>query len=899
MSVNITIDGRKVTCNEGKTILQAAKDEGIYIPSLCYHPKTGPASKCRICVVEVEGARDLQTACSVPVTDGMVVRTATEQVLDVRRMVVDLLLSNGTHDCLSCEANGVCELQDAAYRLGIEKPRFIIDDGEKPDDTSSEMIVRKFDRCIKCGRCIEGCNRTVVNEVLDFGQRANDTKVMCDDDLNMGESTCVQCGECAQLCPVGAIIDKNAIGKGRTWELKKVDTVCPYCGVGCRMTCHVDEAANRIVRITGVEGAPANDGMLCVKGRYGYDFANSPERLTTPLIREGKGFREATWEEATDLVAKNFMAIKKKHGPDAIAGLSSAKVTNEENYAFQKFMRREIGTNNVDHCARLCHSSTVAGLASALGSGAMTNDIAGIKDADVILVTGSDTTTAHPVIAGYIKQAVRFHGTKLIVVDPKEIELAKMATIYARQRCGTDVAVFNGMMHLIIKNGWYDKDYVEQRCENFEELKKEVEEYTPERVSDITGIPEKTIKDIAKLFGTAETASIFYSMGITQHTTGTDNVWSTANLQMLCGNFGKSGGGVNPLRGQCNVQGACDLGALPVVYSGYQKVVDEKAREKFGKAWGRALPEKPGLTVTEMVGAAGRGDVKALYIMGENPMLSDPDLNHVREALEKTEFLVVQDIFMTETAELAHVVLPAASAFEKDGHYTNTERRIQRLNRVRRASGQAKEDWQIVQDIANAMGSDWKYRSARDICDEINELTPSYGGITWDRVGTQGLQWPCPTLEHPGTPFLHKDKFTRGKGLMKAIPFKEPDELPDEEYPLTLTTGRRLEHFHTGTMTRKSVGLNKLCGPQVLISTEDAKELGIRDKETVKIASRRGEIEAPAVVTDKMGKGTVFIPFHFKEAAANVLTNPATDPVCKIPEFKVCAVKVSKARPQA
>ncbi len=524
----------------------------------------------------------------------------------------------------------------------------------------------------------------------------------------------------------------------------------------------------------------------------------------------------------------------------------------------------------------------------------MTNDIAGIKNADVILITGSDTSAAHPVIANRIKQAVRFGKTKLIVIDPKEIEIAKFAAIYARQRCGTDVAVLNGIMREIIKNDWYDKEYVAQRCEGFEELKAAVEDYPPEKVEKISGVPAQQIKEIAKLFGTAETAAVFYAMGITQHTSGTDNVWSVANLQMLCGNLGKDGGGVNPLRGQVNVQGACDMGGLPNVYPGYQKVADEKAQAKFEKAWNRKLSDKVGLTVTEMLAGADDGTIKALYVMGENPMLSDPDVNHVKVALEKLDFLIVQDIFLTETAQLADVVLPAASYAEKDGLFTNTERRAQRTYKALDPPGQAKEDWVIMQEIANAMGSDWDYQSAHDLQEEIRQLTPSYGGISWERVGNVGLQWPCPTLEHSGTPYLHKGRFARGKGLMKGIHFKGPAELPDEEYPIILTTGRVLQQFHTGTMSRKTAGLNNLAGPMVMISVEDAEKIGVANGETIRVASRRGEIQAPAFVTKRIGKGTVYIPFHYHEAAANVLTNPAIDPVAKIPEFKACAVRVSK-----
>ncbi len=540
----------------------------------------------------------------------------------------------------------------------------------------------------------------------------------------------------------------------------------------------------------------------------------------------------------------------------------------------------------------------MAGLAASLGSGAMTNDIAGIKKADVILIIGSDTSAAHPVIAAKIKQSVREGKSKLIVIDPKKIVMADYAEIYAAHRPGSDVAVMNCMMQEILKNGWEDKEYIQNRLEGFEEFKAEIikDKYSPENVEKLSGIPADTLREIAEMFGKAKTASLFYAMGITQHTTGRDNVWTTANLQMICGNLGVEGGGVNPLRGQSNVQGACDMGGLPNVYPGYQKVIDENAQAKFEKAWNCKLDNKTGITVTEMIDGAYNGTLKALYVMGENPFLSDPDQTHVIKALEKTEFLVVQDMFITETAEFADVILPAAAFAEKDGHFTNTERRVQRINKIIEPPKGVKTDWEIIQLIANAMGSDWNYKTVSDITKEINELTPQYGGITWERVGRTGLQWPCPNEDHPGTPYLHKGKFARGKGLLSPIPFKEPDELPDEEYPLIMTTGRVLQQFHTGTMSRKTEGLNNLAGPMVMISVEDAENLGIGNSEVVEIATRRGEITAPAFVTKRIQKGVIYIPFHYKESPANRLTNPALDPVAKIPEYKVCAAKISKIK---
>ena len=538
----------------------------------------------------------------------------------------------------------------------------------------------------------------------------------------------------------------------------------------------------------------------------------------------------------------------------------------------------------------------MAGLAASLGSGAMTNDIAGIKKADVILIIGSDTSAAHPVISARIKQAVREGKSKLIVIDPKKIVMADYAEIYAAHRPGSDVAVLNCMMHEILKNGWEDKEYIKNRLEGFDEFKAEVmkDKYSPENVEKLSNIPAETLRQISELFGKAKTASLYYAMGITQHTTGTDNVWSTANLQMICGNLGVEGAGVNPLRGQSNVQGACDMGGLPNVYPGYQKVVDEKAQAKFEKAWNCKLDNKVGITVTEIFDAMYDGTLKGLYVMGENPYLSDPDQNHIIKAMERVDFMVVQDMFITETAEYADVILPAAAFAEKDGHFTNTERRVQRINKIIEPPKGVITDWEIIQLIANAMGSDWNYKSVRDITKEINELTPQYAGITWERVGRFGLQWPCPNEEHPGTPYLHKGKFARGKGLLRPIPFKEPDELPDEEYPLILTTGRVLQQFHTGTMSRKTEGLNNLAGPMVMISVDDAERMGISNSEVVEISTRRGEITAPAFVTKRISTGVIYIPFHYKESPANRLTNSAIDPIAKIPEYKVCAAKVQK-----
>jgi len=680
-------------------------------------------------------------------------------------------------------------------------------------------------------------------------------------------------------------------------KYKNILTTCPYCGVGCNFYLQVLDTD--LIGVLPCKSHSASQGKLCIKGWTATEFVTSKDRLTKPLIKRNGNFAEISWDEALDTIAKKLSECKKNYGPDSIATLSSAKCTNEENYLMMKFTRSVLGTNNVDHCARLCHASTVVGLVQSFGSGAMTNSIRELEDTNCILVIGSNTMEQHPLIARYILRA-KDKGAKLIVIDPRTITLTKFADYHLRQKPGTDVAVFNGFMNVILSEGLEDKDFIKERTEGFEEFKETVKKYTPERVEKITGIPKGKLIEAARVYAKAEHASLIYSMGITQHTTGVDNVSSSANLAMLTGNVGKPGTGINPLRGQNNVQGACDLGALPNVYSGYQSVADEKIRAKFEEAWKTQLPQKPGLTVVEMMNEAAKGNLKAMYIMGENPMLSDPDIGHVRKGLENLEFLVVQDIFLTETAQLADIVLPSSSYAEKNGTFTSTERLVQRVRKAIAPPGESRVDWQIICDLAKAMGSkEFEYSSSAEIMDEIASLTPIYGGISFERLKREGLQWPCPSKEHPGTPYLHKDKFARAnsKGKFFSIEFKEPAELPDEEYPFILSTGRIIFHFHTGTMTRKTELLNKeVPTGYVEITPNDAKKLNITNGELVLVQSRRGEIKSKALITERVPQGTIFMPFHFRECAANVLTNPALDPVAKIPEYKVCAARVKKIK---
>lgn len=672
--------------------------------------------------------------------------------------------------------------------------------------------------------------------------------------------------------------------------MEKISTICPYCGCGCGLYVHFDKGI-----ITGVSPNrrhPVNKGSLCVKGWNSFEFIQHPDRLKYPMIKKDGVLQNSAWDDALDLVAERFIEIREKYGPDSIGFLSSAKCTNEENFLMMKFARAVIGTNNIDHCARLCHSTTVAGLASAFGSGAMTNSIGEIADARVIFVIGSNTTEQHPMIGMHMLDAVD-RGATLIVADPRKTQIAKFAQIHLRHRSGTDVALLNGIMNVIINEGLVDITFVKRRTENFDEFEKIIKEYPPGVAEKITGVPAPEIKRVARIYAAEKRSMLFYSMGITQHITGVDNVRSCANLVMLTAHIGQPMTGLNPLRGQNNVQGACDMGALPDVFSGYQRVSDYKTRRKFGQAWGKKLPARPGMTMIEMFNAAHTGEIKAMYIVGENPVISDPDTSHLIKSINKLDFLVVQDIFMSDTAELANVVLPAVSFAEKDGTFTNTERRVQKIRKIIRPIYGALPDWKIISELSKRMGYNMEYRGTHEIMEEIAFLTPSYGGILHHRLDKFGLQWPCQYINHEGTPFLHRKKFAKGLGTFNPVEFIPPAENVDEEYPFILTTGRIYFRYHTGTMCKRTSTLERE-EPEcfVEINPKDADNLGIKTGSRVKVRSRRGEIIVNTLVTDKTPEGIVFIPFHFREAAVNLITNPAVDPVAKIPEFKVCAVSI-------
>jgi len=900
-TVSLTIDNKELMVEGGITIFQAAKSAGIEIPHLCYSEDMPPTSACRLCVVEVEGARNLVASCSYPVSNNMVVRTNTERVVRARRQIMELLLSDHPLDCMTCEKSGACDLERYAYELGVSTTRF---QGEKhtyPLDETNPFFVRDYNKCILCGRCVAACNEVQFVEAINLAHRGFNTKVAAPYDRSLLDSTCIFCGQCVAACPVGALTEKSRRFRGREWEFRKVSTICPYCGVGCNIELNIKD--NRIVRVTSPANGVVNQGRLCVKGKFGFDFVHSPERLTTPLIRDGERgdgkFREASWEEGLDLVAKRLTEIKNRAGADSLAILSSAKCTTEENYLMQKFARAVLGTNNVDHCARLCHASTVTGLSAAFGSAAMTNSIAELRDADCIFIIGSNTSENHPIIALEVMEAVRHGTTKLIVADPRQIRMVDYAHIWLRQKPGTDVALINGMLHIIIAENLYNADFVQARTEGFEELSEAVMEYPPSIVSQITGVAADDLCQAARLYAQSPRACILFSMGITQHTTGTDNVLALANLAMLTGQLGRESTGVCPLRGQNNVQGACDMGALPNLFPGYQSVTDEANRGKFEQAWGVSLPDTPGLTVVEMMHEAEAGQIKGMYIMGEDPILSDPNSTRVVRALKNLDFLVVQDIFLSETAKFADVVLPGVSFAEKDGTFTNTERRIQRVNKSIEPIGDSKPDWLIISELASRLGYTMTYKDPGEIMEEIASLTPIYGGVHYDRLNQLGLQWPCRNRDDPGTKYLHEGRFTRGLGKFHPTPYREPFELPDEDYPFILTTGRILYHWHGGTLSRHSPGLAEIRPEaEVELNPQDAEKLHCSDGDLVELASRRGEILVKVKVTDKSPQGVVFMTFHFKEAPANRLTVDALDPVAKIPEFKVCSVKISPATSQ-
>ena len=893
-TVTLSIDNQEVTVPKGTTILEAAKGLGVEIPTLCHLKELAPDGSCRMCVVEVEGGRrgGLTTACTAHCQEDMVVSTHSEKVADSRRFVLDLLLSNHKLDCFSCGKNGECQLQQYALDYGIDATSFT--EGKRmpchQEDTSNPFFSYDPEKCIMCRRCVRVCQLRQGRDVLSIANRGFETKMMPSYGQAFDQSICESCGNCVSSCPTGALTAKDT-KEYRKWETQKIPTTCPHCGTGCQMNLLVKN--NRLVGVEPLDG-PANKNLLCVKGKFAsYKFVGSGDRLTEPLIKRNGIFEPASWEEALTLVSSKFNEIKAENGPDALAGFSCSRATNEDNYVFQKMVRAAFGTNNVDNCARVCHSASVHGLAQTLGSGAMTNPIADItEDVDMILLVGSNPEEAHPVIGAQIRQAIQ-RGTQVVVVDPRKINLVKDSALHLQVQAGTNVAFANGMMHVILKEGLADRHFIEERTEGFSDLEKMVADYTPEKVAEICHIHPEDLIQAARMYAKAEKVPIIYCLGVTEHSTGTEGVMSMSNLAMLVGKVGKPGCGVNPLRGQNNVQGACDMGCMPYDFPGYQKVNNPEVIDKFEKAWHVPLNRNTGLTSTKVLPAATAGNVKGLYIFGEDPIVTDPDTGHVRQALESLDFLVVQELFMTETAAYADVVLPGISYAEKDGTFTNTERRVQRVRKAVEPRGQAREDYEIFCEVMTRMGYPCAYESAKEIMKEISAVTPSFGGINYERLEKESLQWPCRSLTDPGTPIMHVGSFARGKGLFKAIPYKQAQELPDEEYPYLMSTGRMLYHYNTRAMTGRTEGINQIANHSYIeINAVDAQALGIQEGDKVEVHSRRGKIETYAAVGNRVFPQEVFMTFHFPDGNVNEITNAVFDDIATIPEYKVCAVAI-------
>ena len=929
--IELTIDSVTVKVPEGTTLIDAAAQVGIDIPVLCHDDRMDPVGVCRMCTVDV-GERALAAACVRVCEDGMEVKTATDEIEKHRRNLVDLLMADQPDPEADPREKALGD--NALLALARQYDAWGTDwasASPRAADPSSAVIAVEHDACILCDRCIRACNDIQGNNVIGRTGKGHAARIGFDLDIAMGESTCVSCGECSAVCPTGALVDRPLdLPLRPAAELAQVDSVCPYCGVGCALTYHVDKAENRIVFAEGRD-SPGNQGRLCVKGRYGWDYAQHAQRLKMPLIRREEAypkgpispdlrgehdgrrkpgglvdydtvmpaFREASWEEALALVARRLSEIRDGHGPDALAGFGSAKCSNEEAYLFQKWIRAGWGTNNVDHCTRLCHASSVVALLEGIGSGAVTTTYGDAVNAEVLLIAGSNTTANHPVAATFFKQAQRA-GTKLIVVDPRRGQMADQADFYCRIKPGTDVAFYNAVMNAILAEGLVDEAYVAQYTENFEALKAGVAEYSPERAAQICGVDAETIRLIAKTFGSAENAIIYWGMGISQHTHGTNNARCLIALALMTGNVGKAGAGLHPLRGQNNVQGASDSGLIPMVYPDYQSVEDASVRQKFEEAWGKKLSPDPGLTVVEIMHAALEGDVKGMYIMGENPFLSDPNINKVRKALSQLDFLAVQDIFLTETAEFADVILPASSYMEKLGTYTNTDRRVQIGRPVLDLPGEARLDWEILCELSTRMGYAMDYASPEEVFGEFAALTDAYSTFSYDNLGETGKLWPNPDpVADDGPVVLFGDGFPTESGRAKFVPaeWSEARELPNDEYPFVLNTGRLLEHWHTGSMTRRSKALDEI-EPEAFVSIHpaDAEELGVAQGDFVEVASRRGKIALTLRISDRDRQGVVFIPFHFREAAANLLTLDELDPDGKIPGFKFCAVRVTAVK---
>ncbi len=903
--VSFELDGATVEADAEQTIWQIAQAQGTTIPHLCYSEAKAYRAdgNCRACLVEIEGERVLAASCIRKPTAGMKVITASDRARRARDMVVELLLADQPERQTSQDPSA--DFWRWTDRMGIQRSRF--PRATRPEsDTSHPAMAVNLDACIHCGLCVRACREVQVNDVIAMSGRGGATKIAFDFDDPMGDSSCVGCGECVQACPTGALMSAGLAGTAEAD--RQVASICPYCGVGCQLTYHIKD--DRIIEVTGNEG-PSNMGKLCIKGRYGFDYVASPERLTKPLIRRPgvakddvmidpanplTHFREATWEEALAAAVGGLEQIRDRSGGRALAGFGSAKGSNEEAYLFQKLVRTGFKTNNVDHCTRLCHASSVAALMETIGSGAVSAPFMDALKADVIMVIGANPTINHPVAASFFKQAVA-NGSKLIVIDPRGQALSRHATWMLQEKPGADVSLLNAMMHVVVEEGLTDKQYIQAHTEGFDDLERHLRDYAPEAMQEICGVDAADIRAAARAFATAGRAIIFWGMGMSQHVHGTDNCRCLISLALMTGQVGRPGTGLHPLRGQNNVQGASDAGLIPMVFPDYGPVGDDAVRARFEAAWKASLDPEPGLTVVEVTDAIHKGQVKGLYIMGENPAMSDPNVSHARAALAKLEHLVVQDIFLTETACFADVILPASAWPEKDGTVTNTNRQVQLGRRALPLPGEARLDLEIIQEIARRLGLEWDYAGPKAVFEEMRTVMPSIAGITWARLEAENsVTYPCLKEGDPGDEVIFGDGFPTATGRGKFVPagIVPPDELPDQDYPMILTTGRVLEHWHTGAITRRARVLDEI-EPEATVhmAPGDIERIGAVAGDFVRLTSRRGEIHLKTRADAGVQSGTVFVPFCFAEAAANLLTNDALDPYGKIAEMKFCAVRVA------
>jgi formate dehydrogenase major subunit len=904
--VSFTLNGQPVVGSSDETILQTADRLGVEIPRLCYMEGMRADGNCRTCMVEIKGERVLAPSCCRYPKEGMEVTTDSQRALISQKMSIELLLA----DMPETDYTRDSELDFWAKKLDIGKPRF----ASRPqpiEDLSHPAMAVHLDACIQCKRCVRACREEQVNDVIGYAFRAASSRIVFDLDDPMGDSTCVACGECVQACPTGALMPARDVGK--IVPDTQVDSVCPYCGVGCQLTYNVKD--NTIIYVQGKDG-PANSSRLCVKGRYGFDYVHHRHRLTTPLIRkEGvpkhkdfvvdpdhwhEVFREATWEEALELAAGGLRRIRDTYGKRALAGFGSAKGTNEEAYLFQKLVRTGFGSNNVDHCTRLCHASSVAALMEGINSGAVSNQVRDVANAEVIFVIGANPTVNHPVAATFIKNAAKA-GKTLIVADPRRSDLARHATYYLQFNPDTDVALLNAMLHVIVTEGLADEAFIQSRTSGYDALAENVKKFSPEKMAPICGIPAETIREVARKYATSAASIILWGMGISQHVHGTDNARCLIALALSTGQIGKPGSGLHPLRGQNNVQGASDSGLIPMFYPDYQRVNTPEARQRFEKLWNASLDPDPGLTVVEIMNAAKKHEIRGMYIMGENPAMSDPDVDHARAAMAALDHLVVQDIFLTETAYLADVILPATAWPEKVGTVTNTDRMVQLGRKAIEPPGDAREDFWIINELGRRIGLDWNYTHPREAFNEMRTCMDSIAGITWERLENESsVTYPCVEEGDPGDPVVFIENFPTASGRGKFVPADliSAAEQPNDEYPMVLITGRQLEHWHTGSMTRRAMNLDALePEPVVSIHPLDLEDLSAVPGDVITVESRRGRISLYARADDGNPRGTVFVPFCYYEAAANMLTNPVLDPFGKIPEFKYCAVRVSKGGP--